>query len=98
MLNFTDFLAFMAIEDAMEEEEKNPSPKYSSGGSKSEMMTGCLFSCGCIVFAVFLAVFFESFAWFIVVSIIGTFIGIVYDVFKSTEDKKKGDKENIEEY
>ena len=95
MFYFQDFLAFMAIEDAMEEEEKNSSPKYSSGCSNSEMTTGCLFSCGCITFAIFLAIVFESFAWFIGVSIIGTFIGIAYDVQKNRKIRKK-DKINKE--
>lgn len=85
MFNFTDFLAFMAIEDAMEEEEKNPSPKYSSGGSNSEMTKGCLFSCGCIAIAIFLGVLFESFAWLIGVSVIGTIIGVVYDVYMKSK-------------
>ena len=82
MFNFQDFLAFMAIEDAMEEEEKNPSPKYYSSGPKSEMTTGCLFSCGCITFGIFLGIIFENLALFIGVSVIGAIIGIAYDVNK----------------
>lgn len=88
MFDFTDFLAFMAIEDAMEEKEKNPSPKYSSSGSNSEMTTGCLFSCLSIFFAIFLGAVFESFVWFIGVSVIGIFIGIAYDVHKKTSEMK----------
>ena len=95
MFDFTDFLAFMAIEDAIEEEEKNPSPKSPSGGSNSEMTTGCMFSCGCIILAIVLGVLFESFAWFIGVSVIGTFIGIAYDVHKNAKGKKQ-DKVNKE--
>lgn len=82
MFNFQDFFAFMAIEDAMEEEEKNPSPKYSSSGSKSEMTTGRLFSCGCITLGIFLGIIFENLALFIGVSVIGAIIGIAYDVNK----------------
>lgn len=85
MFNFQDFLAFMAIEDAMEEEEKNSSPKYSSSGSNSEMTTGCLFSCVSIFFAIFLGALFESFVWFIGVSAIGSIIGIAYDVNKKID-------------
>lgn len=86
MFDFTDFLAYMAIEDALEE-EKDSSPKYSSNSTNEDMSSGCVFACLSITFAIFLGVVFESWGWFIGVAVIGTALGIAYDVHKNKKKK-----------
>lgn len=86
MFDFTDFLAFMAIEDAMEE-EKDSSPKYSSNSSNEDLSSGCAFACLSITFAIFLGVILESWGWFIGVAVIGSIIGVAYDVHKNKKTK-----------
>ena len=97
MFNFQDFLGFMAINDAMEEEEKNPSPKYSSGSSDENITTGSTIAVAGTILGIVLGLVFESWLCFIFFAAAGFIIGLNHDVSKSTEDKKKNDTDNIEE-
>ena len=97
MFNFQDFLGFMAINDAMEEEEKNPSPKYSSGSSDEPVTTGGKIAVAGTILGIVLGLVFESWLCFIFIAAAGFIIGLYHDVYKFTEDKKKSDTENSEE-
>ena len=90
MFNFTDFLAFMAIEDAMEE-EKNPSPKYSSGSSDEKMTTGCKVAVAGTIIGIVLGIVIESWLCFILITAAGFIIGLCYDLNRELgENKEKG--------
>ena len=83
MSDFTDFLAAMAIEDALEEDDHSISKgasKRQSNVSKTETSPGCIFSCCCIVFACLLGFLFDSFLLLIGITFIGAIIGLVYDI------------------
>lgn len=97
MFNFQDFLGFMAINDAMEEEENNSSPKYSSGSSDEKMTIGCKIAVAGTIIGIVLGIVIESWLCFIFIAAAGFIIGLYHDVYKSTEDKKKDDTENSEE-
>ena len=95
MFNFTYFLAFMAIEDAMEEEEKNPSPKYSSTSSDEKMTAGCKIAVVGTILGIILGIVFESWLCFIFFTAVGFIIGLTYDIHKDLEEKKENDIEII---
>ena len=92
MFDFKDFLAFMAIDDAME--EHNPSKKRSTGSTDNKVTTGCIVVCAFTVFAIGLAIVFESWLCFIIITVVGFIIGLNHDVYKFMEEKD--DKENVE--
>ena len=97
MFNFQDFLGFMAINDAMEEEENNSSPKYTSGSSDEPVTTGSKIAVVGTILGIVLGIVFESWLCFIFIAAAGFIIGLYHDVYKSTEHKKKDDTENSEE-
>lgn len=91
MFNFQDFLGFMAINDAMEEEENNSSPKYTSGSSDEPVTTGGKIAVVGTILGIILGLVLESWLCFIFIAAAGFIIGLNHDVYKSTEDKKKSD-------
>ncbi|MBO4564569.1 MAG: hypothetical protein J5720_03975 [Bacteroidaceae bacterium] len=92
MFDFKDFMTFMAINDAMEEEENNSSPKYSSRSSDEPVTTGGKIAVVGTIIGIVLGLVFESWLCFIFFAAAGFIIGLNHDVYKSTEDKKKSDK------
>lgn len=97
MFNFQDFFGFMVINDAMEEEERNSSPKYSSGSSDENITTGSKIAVAGTILGIVLGLVFESWLCFIFFAAAGFIIGLNHDVYKSTENKKTNDTENTEE-
>ena len=97
MFNFQDFLGFIAINDAMEEEDNNSSPKYTSDSSDEKVTTGGKIAVAGTIIGIVLGLVFESWLCFIFFAVAGFIIGLNHDVYKSTEDKKTNDTENTEE-
>lgn len=87
----------MAINDAMEEEENNSSPKYSSGSSDEKITTGSKIAVVGTILGIVLGLIFESWLCFILFAAAGFIFGLNHDVYKSTEDKKKSDTEKSKE-
>ena len=89
MFNFQDFLGFMTINDAMEEEENISSPKYSSTNSDEKMTPGCKVAVAGTILGIVLGIVFESRLCFIFFAAASFIFGLNHDVYKSTEDKNK---------
>ncbi len=96
MFNFQDFLTFMAINDAIEEEENHSSPKYLPTSSNEKITTGSRIAIVGTILGLVLGLVYESWLSFILFAAAGFIIGLNHDVYKFTEDKKKSDTENIE--
>ena len=77
----------MAIEDAMEEEEKNTSPKYSSGSSDEKMTPGCKIAVASTFIGIILSIVIESWLCFIFITAACFITGLYYDVHKETYRK-----------
>ena len=93
MSDFTDFLAAMAIEDAMEESDSTSSESHSKrGGSKSDaknepMTVGCWLMLVCDLLSVIAAVLTGW--WYIIpIIVILTFVvGFIIDVNRDLKKK-----------
>ena len=96
MFNFQDFLGFMAINDAMEEEENNSSPKYSSGSSDEKMTIGCKIAVASTIIGIVLGIVIESWLCFIFITAAGFIIGLSYDLNKELGENKENDNINKE--
>lgn len=96
MSDFTDFLAFTAIEEVMEEEEKKH-PSYrgiSNRGHYAETKRkpptpGCFIIIGSFVLALAFTFIWESLWILIGGSILGLFVGLLYDTYQAAWGKKE---------
>ena len=92
MSDFTDFLAAMAIEDSMEDEKgstSNQSPRNRAQRTNEPVTPGCLFICVCIILAIALGAFLESWAWFFGIAAFGVIAGFAYDIHQDWKKKEK---------